>query len=75
MFAAGPIPTIQELEAQDAADANADSAFGEPDAPTAGMMQQLDSCHHPAHDTPAQGSRFHEFVQMCCSLDHTSTFV
>lgn len=37
MFAAGPIPTIQELEAQEAKDADADSLFGEPDAPAAGV--------------------------------------
>lgn len=38
---AGPIPTIQELAAQDARDDDAESAFEEDEAPSAGMVQ----CH------------------------------
>lgn len=37
--AAGPIPTIQELEAEDAKDDNADFMFGEHDAAQAGVIQ------------------------------------
>lgn len=37
--AAGPIPTIQELEAEDARDDDADSMFGEHAATEAGVMQ------------------------------------
>lgn len=58
VFAAGPIPTIQELEAQEARDADADSIFGEADAPAAGVMQQSDCCYIPANHTLASGSLF-----------------
>lgn len=52
LFAAGPIPTIQELEAQEARDADADSIFEEADAPAAGVMQQSNSYYTPADHLP-----------------------
>lgn len=67
LFAAGPIPTIQELEAQEAEDADPDSAFGEPDASAAGMIQQSDNFHHLANDTRAKAILANAFVQMCCN--------